>query len=138
MPINRLPSASREDAWTPVCAFIGLPVEGGVTALVRGAEVAVFRTFDDQVYAVSGHDPFSRSGHLARGIVGMRGEVPFVASPVHRHAFDLRTGRCLDDPAVRVATYPVRVVDGIVHVGPRIPSQPKADHGPEAAPDDVG
>ena len=38
---------------------------------------------------------------LARGIVGTRGDVPFVASPMHKHAFDLRTGRCLDDAHVR-------------------------------------
>ena len=34
---------------------------------------------------------------LARGIVGTRGDVPFVASPMHKQAFDLRTGECLDD-----------------------------------------
>ncbi len=44
---------------------------------------------------------------LSRGIVGTRGEVPFVASPMHKQAFDLRTGQCLDDAAVRVPTYDV-------------------------------
>ena len=37
---------------------------------------------------------------LARGIVGTRGDVPFVASPMHKQAFDLRTGQCLDDADV--------------------------------------
>ena len=31
-----------------------------------------------------------------------RGDVPFVASPMHKNAFDLRTGRCLDDEATSV------------------------------------
>ena len=44
-------------------------------------------------------------------------DVPFVASPMHKQAFDLRTGQCLDDAAVRVPTYDVRVDDGIVLVG---------------------
>ena len=39
---------------------------------------------------------------IARGIVGTRGDVPFVASPMHKNAFDLRTGRCLDDEATSV------------------------------------
>ena len=101
-----------------MCAFVALPVERGVTALVHGTAVAVFRTDDDQVYALGNHDPLTRAGTLARGIVGTRGDVPFVASPVHRKAFDLRTGRCLDDPHLSVPSYPVRVVDGVVHVAP--------------------
>ena len=43
----------------------------------------------------------------------------FVASPVHRHAFDLRTGRCLEDAEVGVPVYDVRVVEGVVLVGRR-------------------
>ena len=54
-------------------------------------------TADGQVYAIGNHDPFSRVGMLGRGIVGTRGDVPFVASTDARQAFDLRTGRCLDD-----------------------------------------
>jgi nitrite reductase (NADH) small subunit len=86
---------------------------------VHGTAVAVFRTYDDQVYALGNHDPFSRASVLSRGIVGTRGDIPFVASPMHKQAFDLRTGVCLDDPAYAVPTYPVRVVDGVVHVGAR-------------------
>ena len=56
---------------------------------------------------------------LARGIVGARDGVPFVASPVHKHAFDLRTGQCLDDPHVSVAAYDVKVVEGVVLIGHR-------------------
>ena len=47
----------------------------------------------------------------------MRGDIPFVASPMHKQAFDLRTGQCLDDAAVRVPTYDVRVDEGLVFVG---------------------
>jgi nitrite reductase (NADH) small subunit len=105
-------------SWTPVCRLDQIEVEGGVTALVDGVPVAIFRTHDGNVYAISNRDPFSRASVLARGIVGTRGEIPFVASPMHKQAFDLRTGRCLDDAAVRVPTYAVRTDDGIVLVGP--------------------
>ena len=88
--------------------------EGGVAALVDGAAVAIFRTHDGNVYAMSNYDPSARASVLARGIVGTRGDVPFVASPMHKQAFDLRTGQCLDDAAVRVPTYDVRVDDGLV------------------------
>jgi len=109
-----------------VCRLDQIEREGGVTALVGGEAVAVFRTFDDHVYALSNYDPFSKASVLARGIVGTKtvaGEdVPFVASPMFKQAFDLRSGHCLDDPdnsEVTVATYDVRVVDGGVEVGSR-------------------
>jgi nitrite reductase (NADH) small subunit len=107
--------------WTVVCRLEEIEVEGGVCALVAGAAVAIFRTHDGEVHALSNWDPFAHASVLSRGIVGTKGEVPFVASPVHKQAFDLRTGRCLDDAAVRVHTYEVRVSDGIVHVGPPRP-----------------
>lgn len=107
------------DVWTPICEVDKLPVERGVTALVRGQAVAVFLTPDGSIYAIGNHDPFSRVTTLGRGIVGTRGEIPFVASPAARRAFDLRTGQCLDDASVSVPSYAVRVVDGVVHVGPR-------------------
>ena len=104
---------------TEVCRLDQVPVEGGVTALVDGEAVAVFRTYDDQVFALSNYDPFGRASVLARGIVGTRTvrtddgeeEVPFVASPLLKQPFDLRTGACLDDPSVAVPTYEVEVVD---------------------------
>jgi nitrite reductase (NADH) small subunit len=102
----------------PVCRLDQIEVEGGVAALVDGVAVAIFRTHDGNVYAMSNHDPCSNASVLARGIVGDRGGTPFVASPMHKQAFDLRTGRCLDDAALRVPTYDVRVEDGLVLVGP--------------------
>lgn len=97
--------------FTPVCRLEQIDVEGGVAALVDGEAVAVFRTHDDEVWAISNYDPFSRASVLARGIVGTRGEIPFVASPMHKQAFDLRTGQCLDDAAVRIPTYDVLITD---------------------------
>jgi len=107
----------RSEPVTPVCPLDRIDRESGVTALVDGHAVAVFRTYDDQVFALSNFDPFGRAGVLARGIVGTRGDVPFVASPLHKQAFDLRTGQCLDDPRVSVASYEVDVRDGMVRVG---------------------
>jgi len=109
-----------DDVWTPICEVDKLPADRGVTALVRGHAVAVFLTPDGSVYAIGNHDPFSRVTTLGRGIVGTRGDDPFVASTAARQAFDLRTGRCLDDASVSVPAYAVRVVDGVVHVGPRL------------------
>jgi nitrite reductase (NADH) small subunit len=106
-----------------VCRLAELEIERGAAALVHGQAVAIFRTHDDTVYVLGNQDPFSKAGVLARGIVGTRSvdgeEVPFVASPMHKHAFDLRDGRCLDEVDVSVPAYEVRVVEGVILVGPR-------------------
>jgi nitrite reductase (NADH) small subunit len=101
-----------------VCAFAALQPERGVAALLPdGTQVAVFRTHDGGVHAVSNVDPFSGAAVLSRGIVGDRGGVPVVMSPIYKQAFNLRTGRCLDDDAVVLPVFEVRVVDGMVLVG---------------------
>ena len=119
MSAAREARASTTDDWQAVCRVAELEVERGATALVHGQAVAIFRTHDDTVYALGNHDPFAKASVLARGIVGTRGDVPFVASPMHKHAFDLRTGRCLDDETHSVPVYDVVVEDGVVLVGRR-------------------
>jgi nitrite reductase (NADH) small subunit len=106
--------------WSPVCRLAELEVGRGASALVHGHAMAIFRTSDDRVHALGNHDPFDRSTPLSRGIVGTRDGLDIVGSPRHKHVFDLRTGRCLDDDNTVVATYAVRVVEGVVLVGGRV------------------
>jgi nitrite reductase (NADH) small subunit len=94
-----------------ICRYDELLPERGVAALVDGHQVALFRTHDGTVYALDNRDPFSGANVLSRGIVGSRGDIPTVASPMYKQVFDLRTGVCLDDPDVSVATYTVAVVN---------------------------
>jgi nitrite reductase (NADH) small subunit len=101
-----------------VCRLAELIPERGVAALVGDRQVALFRTHGGEVFALGNRDPFSGANVMSRGIVGSRGEVPTVASPMFKQVFDLRTGRCLDDPQVSVPTFDVNVVDGLVLVGP--------------------
>jgi nitrite reductase (NADH) small subunit len=111
---------SPTEEWLPVCRLAELEVGLGASALVHGHATAIFRAADDRVYAVGNPAPFDRTTVLARGILGVRDGAPIVGSPRHRHVFDLRTGRCLDDEHVSVPAYEVRVVEGVVLVGGRV------------------
>jgi nitrite reductase (NADH) small subunit len=102
--------------WTPVCPYRRLEPERGVAALVDGEQVAIFRTHDGNLHAIDNLDPLAGAAVLSRGIVGSRGDVPTVASPMHKEVYDLRSGRCLDRPEVAVRTFPVRCRDGMVEV----------------------
>jgi nitrite reductase (NADH) small subunit len=103
-----------------VCRLDDLLPERGAAVVVDGRQVALFRLFDDTVRALSNRDPFSGACLLSRGIVGDRHGRPIVVSPVYKQAFDLETGRCLDDLAVGVAPYEAVVDDGVVHVTRRV------------------
>lgn len=106
-----------ETRWASVCTVARLQPERGVAALLGDHQVAIFRLHDGTVHALANIDPFSGAAVLSRGIVGDRGGVATVASPIFKQVFRLRDGQCLDDPDVSVATHPVRVRDGHVQVG---------------------
>jgi nitrite reductase (NADH) small subunit len=108
----------RTGTWTRVCRVAALQPERGIAALLPdGTQVALFRTHEGALYALSNLDPFSGTNVLSRGIVGDRHGAAVVTSPMYKQAFDLRTGVCVDAPDVAVPSYPARVVDGWVQVG---------------------
>ena len=112
--------------WTAVCPYPRLEPERGVAALIDGEQVAVFRTHDGRLFAIGQQDPIARAYVMARGIVGSRGDIPTVASPLHKQVYDLRTGACLDVPGVAVPAYRVRCRDGLVEVA--LPCRPARSH----------
>lgn len=115
--------------WVRVCGLEELIPGRGVAALLnpggRAAaqlQAAVFRTADDELYAVGNCDPFTGACVISRGLLGSRDGAPTVASPMLKHVFELRTGLCVDGPAgprpgTTLPVYPVRCTEGIVHVG---------------------
>ena len=101
--------------WRDVCALSDIVPNAGVCALVGADQVALVR-IGDEVFAIDNFDPFARAFVISRGIVGDRGGVPIIASPIYKQPFDLRTGQCLDDPTVRLRVFSARVRDGRVEV----------------------
>ena len=102
--------------WIAVCRVDDIVPNSGVCALAGGRQIAVFRLDDDRIYAIDNHDPFSKANVLSRGIVGdVQGEV-VVASPVYKQHFSLASGLCIEDPAVCVPVFPVRVDADVIWV----------------------
>src|SRR5690606_35641640 len=106
--------------WTQACRLDYLIPGRGVAVLLRGGrQAALFLLSDGTLAAVGNIDPFGRAAVMSRGIVGDRGGIPVVASPLLKQVFSLLDGRCLDDEAHRLPVYDVRVVDGIVQIASR-------------------
>ncbi|WP_346777017.1 nitrite reductase (NAD(P)H) small subunit [Streptomyces sp. HNM0575] len=98
-----------ESGWFTVCGLDRLTPGRGVAALLRdGSQAAVFLDRAGRTYVVGNRDPFTGAYVLSRGLLGSAAGVPFVASPLLKQRFDLRTGRCLDDDGVSVPVFPSR------------------------------
>jgi nitrite reductase (NADH) small subunit len=103
--------------WTDVCAVEDIVPDTGVCALLGERQVAIVRVgWGEEVHALDNFDPVAKAFVLSRGIVGDSGGVLKIASPITKRAFDLRTGRCLDDASVSVPVFDVRVRAGRVEV----------------------
>ncbi|KIA63182.1 nitrite reductase small subunit NirD [Nocardia vulneris] len=110
-------AAATATGWTPACRLDYLIPGRGVAVLLKGGrQAALFLLPDGMLYAVGNIDPFGRAAVMSRGIVGDRGGVPVVASPLLKQAFSLVDGRCLDDESAMLPVYAVSVTDGIVSI----------------------
>ena len=117
--------------WVKVCKTDRILPYTGISALVFGRQVAIFH-LRMGYYAISDYDPFSGSYVLSRGFVDDQAGVPRVSSPVYHQAFHLQTGECLSDPAIKLATYPVQVVDDVVYVA--IPAERESRYTFQSVP----
>ncbi|WP_194836185.1 nitrite reductase small subunit NirD [Nocardia sp. XZ_19_369] len=110
-------AATTATGWTQACRLDYLIPGRGVAVLLKGGrQAALFLLSDGMLYAVGNIDPIGRAAVMSRGIVGDRGGVPVVASPLLKQAFSLIDGRCLDDESAALPVYAVRVADGVVSI----------------------
>jgi nitrite reductase (NADH) small subunit len=103
------------EVWVDLCALDEIVPDTAVCALFRGRQVAVVLA-GKRLYAVDNYDPFSQAYVISRGIVGDKKGVPMIASPIYKHAFDLRSGASLDDPSVRLKVWSARVREGRIEL----------------------
>ncbi len=111
-----------------ICSLDDLVENSGVCVLVADQQVALFWLRPDdsggtgELFAVGNFDPVGGANVLSRGILGSVGDKLVVASPLYKQHFCLRTGQCLQDPALSVPVYPVMLSHQKVLIG----SQPFA------------
>ncbi|MGC0152592.1 nitrite reductase small subunit NirD [Chromobacterium vaccinii] len=76
--------------WTRVCVLDDIPPQGSRVLAWRGGDIALFRTHDDQVFALLDRCPH-KGGPLSQGMVHGRA----VACPLHGWNIDLASGEAL-------------------------------------------
>jgi nitrite reductase (NADH) small subunit len=111
-------------AWHDVGSLADLDRDGHVVARVEGREVGVVAV-GGELRGVRNRCPH-HGGPLCLGTVEHRltgrpggydvSDELVLRCPWHGWEFDPATGACLEDPALRVAVYPAKAVDGRVLV----------------------
>ena len=96
-------------SWIDIGALDDIPVQGARVVKTPAGCVAVFRTVDDQVFALEDRCPH-KGGPLSEGIVhGTQ-----VTCPLHNWVFDMNSGEAQGADSGRVRTYGARVEKGRV------------------------
>jgi nitrite reductase (NADH) small subunit len=98
--------------WIEIGTVQAIPRRGARCVTTPGGKIAVFRTQEDQIFAIENRCPH-RHGPLSEGIV----HGASVTCPLHNWVFDLQTGKAQGADEGEVRTYPIDVVDGRIFLG---------------------
>lgn len=95
--------------WIEVGAVVDIPKQGARVVRTKDGDIAVFRTLDDEVFALRDRCPH-KGGQLSQGIVyGNK-----VACPLHDWKISLDTGMAVAPDEGCAARFPVRIEGGKV------------------------
>lgn len=116
-PLTGSHTPAAEAAWWNAGRVETFPHDGGMAIDYRGVQLAVFHVAaTGRWYATQNLCPHKHELVLSRGLVGESGGIAKVACPMHKKQFSLEDGHCLSGDDLQVATFPVRIVDGFVHL----------------------
>jgi len=97
------------NGWIEIGTLADIPKQGARVVRTKDGDIAVFRTADDEVFALRDRCPH-KGGQLSQGIVyGNK-----VACPLHDLKISLDTGMAVAPDEGCAARFPVRLEDGKV------------------------
>jgi nitrite reductase (NADH) small subunit len=108
-----------EFAWIEVGRVTDIPPAGARVVQTPRGDIAVFRTAEDEVFAIRDRCPHA-GGPLSQGIVhGAR-----VTCPLHNWVIDLASGGATGPDEGCTGTFPVQIENGAIRLGLRLPASP--------------
>jgi len=103
----------QENNWIQIGRISDIPRMGARVVETDAGNIAIFRTADDEVFALRDKCPH-RGGPLSQGIVhGKR-----VACPLHDWKIHLDTGLAVAPDEGCAASFPIRLEDDIIYLLP--------------------
>jgi len=98
--------------WIEIGSVSDIPRRGARVVKVADGDIAVFRTGNDEIYALRDRCPHA-GGPLSAGIVHDRR----VTCPLHGQISDLGSGQAQGPEGGCARTLPVRVANGTIRLG---------------------
>jgi nitrite reductase [NAD(P)H] small subunit len=97
--------------WSRIGSINDIPRRGARCVASPRGRIAVFRTGDDQIFALLDRCPH-KGGPLSQGIV----HGPSVTCPLHNWVISLETGKALGADEGAVRTIPIKVENGEIFI----------------------
>ncbi|MBB3571651.1 nitrite reductase (NADH) small subunit [Rhizobium sp. BK491] len=97
--------------WIEIGDISDIPPRGARCVKTPQGKIAVFRTTENEVFAIEDHCPH-KGGPLSQGIVHGKA----VTCPLHNWVISLETGKALGADEGEVRTIPVRNENGVLSI----------------------
>ncbi len=97
--------------WIAIGDLSDIPLRGARCVKTPQGKIAVFRTTENEVFAIEDHCPH-KGGPLSQGIVHAKS----VTCPLHNWVISLETGKALGADEGEVRTIPVLNEDGLLFI----------------------
>ncbi|MDI5895280.1 nitrite reductase small subunit NirD [Flavobacterium algoritolerans] len=104
--------------WFKAGKTADFPSNGGGCIKYKNKQIAIIK-FDrrNEWYACQNLCPHKMEMVLSRGMIGSADDIPKIACPMHKKTFSLVDGSNLNGNDLKIATYPVKIVENEVFVG---------------------
>ena len=105
--------------WVEVCHLGDIPARGCRVVRTQRGQIAVFRTADDEVFALDNRCPH-KAGPLSEGIVHGRRD----ACPLHNWIINLEDGQATGADRGCTRSFPVRLENGRIYLNMSVAAAP--------------
>lgn len=99
-------------SWIAIGKVSDVPLRGARCVVTPMGKIGVFRTAENDIYAMEDHCPH-KGGPLTQGIV----HGTSVTCPLHNWVIDLETGQALGADEGSVKTLPIRLDGDVIELG---------------------
>lgn len=101
--------------WIRVCQLEDIPVRGARVIRTESGCIALFRTAEQEVFALDDKCPH-KNGPLSQGIVHGRS----VTCPLHNWVISLETGKALGADEGQARAIPLRIENGAISISAEV------------------
>ena len=118
--LNQYETVNLEDVkvWFNAGKTSDFPSDGANCIKYKNKQIAVIQfNRRNEWYACQNLCPHKMEMVLSRGMIGSIDDIPKIACPLHKKTFSLIDGSNLSGDDLKIATYPVKIVDDEVFVG---------------------